>query len=38
MKMLDALMLRGMAGRTQEAYIDAVARLARHYGRVARRG
>ena len=33
MKMLDALMLRGMAGRTQEAYIDAVARLARHYGR-----
>jgi integrase/recombinase XerD len=33
MKMLDALMLRGMADRTQEAYIDAVARLARHYGR-----
>jgi site-specific recombinase XerD len=33
MKMLDALMLRGMAGRTQEAYIDAVSRLARHYGR-----
>jgi integrase len=33
MKMLDALMLRGMAVRTQEAYIDAVARLARHYGR-----
>ena len=33
MKMLDALMLRGMAARTQEAYIDAVARLARHYGR-----
>jgi integrase/recombinase XerD len=33
MKMLDALMLRGMAGRTQEAYIDAVARLARHYRR-----
>jgi site-specific recombinase XerD len=33
MKMLDALMQRGMAGRTQEAYIDAVARLARHYGR-----
>ena len=33
LKMLDALMLRGMAIRTQEAYIDAVARLARHYGR-----
>jgi site-specific recombinase XerD len=31
--MLDALVLRGMAIRTQEAYIDAVARLARHYGR-----
>lgn len=32
-RMLDALVLRGMALRTQEAYIDAVARLARHYGR-----
>lgn len=32
-RMLDALMLRGMADRTQQAYIDAVARLARHYGR-----
>jgi site-specific recombinase XerD len=31
--MLDALVLRGMALRTQEAYIDAVARLARHYRR-----
>jgi site-specific recombinase XerD len=31
--MLDALELRGMAARTREAYIDAVARLARHYGR-----
>lgn len=30
-RMLDALQLRGMAKRTQEAYIDAVARLARHY-------
>lgn len=30
-RMLDALMLRGMALRTQESYIDAVARLARHY-------
>ena len=32
-RMLDALVLRGMATRTQEAYIDAVARLARHYRR-----
>ena len=32
-KMLDALMLRGMADRTQESYIDAVSRLARHYRR-----
>lgn len=32
-RMVDALILRGMATRTQEAYIDAVARLARHYGR-----
>ena len=32
-RMLDALVLRGMATRTQEAYIDAVARLARHYWR-----
>ena len=28
-RMLDALELRGMAARTREAYIDAVARLAR---------
>ena len=32
-RMLDALVLRGMAVRTQESYIDAVSRLARHYGR-----
>lgn len=32
-RMLDALELRGMAARTREAYIDAVARLARHYRR-----
>lgn len=32
-RMLDALVLRGMALRTQQAYIYAVARLARHYGR-----
>jgi hypothetical protein len=30
-RMLDALVLRGRALRTQESYIDAVARLARHY-------
>jgi transposase len=30
--MLDALELRGMAVRTRETYIDAVARLARYYG------
>ena len=28
-RMLDALQVRGMAVRTQQAYIDAVARLAR---------
>jgi integrase/recombinase XerD len=32
-RMLDALQVRGMAVRTQQAYIDAVAGLARHYGR-----
>jgi integrase/recombinase XerD len=32
-RMLDALVLRGMAPRTQQAYIEAVARLAAHYGR-----
>lgn len=32
-RMLDALQLRGMAPRTQEAYIEAVSRLARHYHR-----
>lgn len=33
LRMLDALILRGMAQRTQESYIDAVSRLARHFGR-----
>ena len=32
-RMLDALVLRGKAVRTQEAYIDAVARLAVYFGR-----
>ncbi len=30
-RMLDAMVLRGMAARTQEAYIGAVALLAKHY-------
>ena len=30
-RMLDAMVLRGMAARTQEAYIGAVVLLARHY-------
>jgi integrase/recombinase XerD len=32
-RMLDALELRGMSPRTQRAYIEDVARLARHYKR-----
>jgi integrase/recombinase XerD len=32
-RMLDALQLRGLADRTQQAYIGAVAQLARHYAR-----
>jgi len=32
-RMLDAMVLRGLADRTQEAYIEAVSRLARHYRR-----
>lgn len=32
-RMLDALVLRGMAQRTQESYIQAVVGLARHYRR-----
>ena len=32
-RMLDALVLRGKAVRTQEAYIGAVALMARHFGR-----
>lgn len=30
-RMSDALVLHGMAARTQDSYIEAVARLARHY-------
>ena len=32
-RMLDAMVLRGMAARTQQSYIDAVARMARHHRR-----
>jgi len=32
--MLDALQLRGLSARTTDAYLDAVARLARHYRRI----
>ena len=32
-RMLDELQLRGMAPRTQDAYVDAVARLAKHHRR-----
>lgn len=32
-RMLDALVLHGKAARTQEAYVGAVAQLARHYRR-----
>ncbi len=32
-RMLDAMIVRGLAQRTQECYVEAVARLARHYHR-----
>ena len=32
-RMIDAMVLRGLALRTQQAYVSAVAQLARHYGR-----
>ena len=31
--MLDAMTVRGLAERTKECYVEAVARLARHYHR-----
>lgn len=31
--MLQAMSVRGMAGRTQQSYVSAVRRLAKHYGR-----
>ena len=30
-RMIEAMVLRGLAARTQQAYIGAVAALARHY-------
>ena len=33
LRLLDALILRGMAQRTQESCTDAVSLLARHFGR-----
>lgn len=32
-QMIDAMQVRGMAVRTQEAYVDALARMARHFRR-----
>ena len=32
-RMVDAMVTRGFAARTQESYVEAVARLARHYHR-----
>jgi site-specific recombinase XerD len=31
--MVDAMVVRGFAARTQESYVEAIARLARHYRR-----
>ena len=32
-QMLDAMQVRGLAVRTQEAYVDTLVRMARHFGR-----
>lgn len=32
-RMIDAMVQRGFAARTQESYIDAIRRMAKHYGR-----
>ena len=32
-RMQDAMLQRGFAARTQESYIDAIARMSRHYRR-----
>jgi hypothetical protein len=31
--MIDAMILRGFAQRTQESYVDAIVRMSRYYGR-----
>ena len=31
--MIDAMVVRGFAARTQECYVEAIARMARHYRR-----
>ena len=30
-RMIDAMVVRGLSARTQECYVEAVARMARHY-------
>ncbi|MEX8518367.1 MAG: tyrosine-type recombinase/integrase [Leptothrix sp. (in: b-proteobacteria)] len=32
-QMIDAMQVRGLAARTQEAYVDSLVRMARHFGR-----
>lgn len=32
-QMIDAMQVRGLAPRTQQTYVDALARMARHFGR-----
>ncbi|MDP2255941.1 MAG: site-specific integrase [Polaromonas sp.] len=32
-RMVDAMVTRGFAARTQESYVEAIARMARHYHR-----
>lgn len=32
-RMLDAITVRGLAERTKECYVEAIARMARHYHR-----
>lgn len=32
-RMIDAMLVRGLSARTQECYVEAVARMARHYHR-----
>lgn len=32
-QMMDAMQVRGLAQRTQQTYVDALARMAKYYGR-----